>query len=85
MFYMHDVGWAWWLLMSIGMVAFWGLVIYAVVRLARGPSSQPRERDTRERPDEVLRRRLAQGEISIDEYDQLRQALDARPVESHPV
>jgi putative membrane protein len=84
-FYMHGIGWGWWLLMSIGMVAFWGLVIYGIVWLVRGQSSQPREPEVREHPDDVLKQRLARGEISIDEYDQLRQALEARPREPHPV
>jgi putative membrane protein len=54
MFYMHSFGWGWWLVMSIGMVAFWALVIYGIVWLIRG------------------------GEISIEEYRRLLEALDDR-------
>jgi len=43
---MHDAGWGWWLLMSLGMVAFWALVVYGVVVLARGF----RRPQTRSRP-----------------------------------
>ena len=39
---MHDVGWAWWLLRSVGMVAFRGLAIYGVVWLTRRVSSAGR-------------------------------------------
>ena len=83
MFYMHDIGWGWWLLMSVGMVAFWALVVYAVVWLVRGPSSQRREEAPPARPDEILKRRLAQGEITIDEYERLRGTIEETP--RHPV
>lgn len=75
---MYGVGWGWWLLMSVGMVAFWGLVIWGIVTLARGgaprPPLQEKEQD---RPLEILQRRLARGEISVEEYDKLRDALVA--------
>ena len=85
MFYMHGIGWGWWLVMSIGTVAFWGLVIYAIVWLVRGQPSQPPDQRPRERPEEVLKRRLAEGEISIDEYNQLQETIQARPREPQPV
>ncbi len=77
MFYMHDFGWGWGALMVIGMVAFWALVIYGIVWLIRSSqdsqrSDQPPEPD----PKAILKRRLAQGEISIDEYNQLLIALE---------
>jgi putative membrane protein len=87
MWHMDDVGWGWWLLMSVGMVAFWGLVIFGVFWLARGasapaqasatPSGQPGS------PQEVLKRRLASGEIRVDEYDALRTVIDA-PAPAEP-
>jgi putative membrane protein len=44
MFYMHGIGWGWWLLMSVGMVAFWALVIYGIIWLVRGGGlSEPRD------------------------------------------
>jgi putative membrane protein len=43
MFYMHGVGWGWWLLMSVGMVGFWGLVIWAIVALVRGGTAGPQQ------------------------------------------
>jgi putative membrane protein len=85
MYYMHDIGWEWWVVMSIGMIAFWGLVVYAIVWLVRSEASQPREQRPRERPDEVLERRLAEGEISIDEYNRLRETIHGRPHEPQPV
>lgn len=72
---MHGIGWGWWLLMSVGMIAFWALVIYGIMSLVRGGSlGEPREA-SHESPEVVLRRRLAQGEISVEEYDRLREAI----------
>ena len=79
MFYMHNAGWGWWIVMSIGMVAFWALIIYAIVWLVRGRPADLHEERRGERPEEILNRRLAQGEISIDEYKQLRAALHQTP------
>lgn len=78
MWHMYGVGWGWWLLMSVGMVAFWGLVIWGIVTLARGgvPRSPLQEKE-QDRPLEILQRRLARGEISVEEYDKLRDALVA--------
>jgi putative membrane protein len=79
MFYMHHSagwGWGWWVLMTFGMVAFWAILVYAALCLARGgrPSDDARH-GTPERPEEILKRRLAQGEISLDEYERLVEAL----------
>ena len=58
-------GWNW-TLMMIGMVAFWGLVAWAVVALVRSPNeAQPGGSDSAE---QILARRLAAGEIEGDEY-----------------
>ncbi len=60
-------GWNW-ALMMIGMVAFWGLVAWAIVSLVRSPS-RPRSRGS-DSAEEILARRLAAGEIESDEYHQ---------------
>ena len=71
MFYMHNLGWGWWLVMSVGMVAFWGLIIFGVVALLRGGFGQREEERREELPREsaldILDRRLASGELSIEE------------------
>jgi uncharacterized membrane protein len=66
--------------MSIGMIAFWALVIYAIVWFARGRPSEQQDRP-RERPEEILKRRLAHGEITLDEYEELRSVLES---DKHP-
>lgn len=80
--HMHDLGWGWWLLMSLGMVAFWALVLYGALWLAR--NAGPRDRDEQPRdesPVELLKRRLAAGEISVEEYERLRAAMGDGPAE----
>ena len=69
-----DIGTGWWIVMMIGMVAFWALVIYGIVWLvqqvaagARGPGRQS--------PREILEERLARGEIDVDEYERRAAAL----------
>ena len=76
---MHDgdVGGGWWILMMIGMVAFWAVVISAIVRAARGGlerrsgSSIPAES-----PLETLDRRLAEGSVTPEEYRERREILE---------
>jgi uncharacterized membrane protein len=69
-FYMH-MGAGWWLLASAGMLIFWGLVIWAAAAVMRSRGAA----DTSS-PRAILESRLARGEISIEEYQHLRDALD---------
>jgi len=69
-----DVGSGRWIVMMLGMVVFWGAVIVLVVWLLRGGLDRRRED-----PEEILRRRLAEGAISIEEYEQRRAALRGSP------
>jgi putative membrane protein len=74
--------WSWWgwLAMSLGMVAFWGLIIWAVVALFRGWGGG-RPRQERPDPERILAERFARGEIDEDEYQQrltTLRALDER-------
>ena len=80
---MHGAGWGWWLLTSVGMVAFWAALIYLVVWLVRGAAPwRPQERPeppADETALEVLQRRLAAGEITVSEYEELRGLLERDP------
>jgi len=64
-----------WLLMGAGMLLFWALliggVIWLVTSLGRGGAVQ------RMSAREVLERRLAEGEISVEEFRERRGALDS--------
>jgi putative membrane protein len=77
MWHMHDVGAGWWLLMTLGMIAFWGLVIWGLVTLVRDtPVGRRLDGRTAEPSAEaILKRRLAQGEITPEEYRRLRDTL----------
>ncbi len=64
-------GFGWGGLMGIGMVVFWGLVIWGIVALARGVSS-PGGTGSSNQSDsalEVLKRRYARGEINKEEFE----------------
>ena len=74
-------GWAWGLMMALGllsMFAFWGAIIVGIVLLVRwltGTNAGPN--DAEEDPAlEALRRRYAAGEISHEEYERMRKALE---------
>lgn len=53
------------------MVVFWAAIVALVVWLLRGGSTAPTET-----PEETLRRRLADGSISPEEYEQRRVAME---------
>jgi putative membrane protein len=80
MMFWYGGGWAWWQadLMWVGMIAFWGLLIWAayalISNLTRRPSSDhPRGGDARA----ILDQRLARGEIDAAEYHRLRDLIDS--------
>lgn len=71
----HDgVGWGGWILMTLTMVAFWALVVFAVLALFRAQrfgASAPERRDSMQ----ILDDRFARGEIDEDEYHARRSVL----------
>ena len=75
---MHgDVGAGWMIVMMIFMVLFWALVIFGIVWLVRGFSvgSWSPSRERKETPSEILERRFAEGEISVEDYQQRKDVL----------
>lgn len=76
----HDgMSWGGWLVMAASMVAFWALVVFAVVAIFR---SSRDERDVSAKgrdPIDILDERFARGEIDESEYraraDVLRTAV----------
>lgn len=68
-----------WLLMAV----FWGLLIVAIVWAVASlfPARGPGRVDVPERPEEILDRRLARGEIDPATYDDLRAKLTAARAE----
>ncbi len=70
--HMWGAGWGWW--MAAMMIAFWGVVIWLVVRFARNSDHRTARDDapmTKARA--LLAERLARGEIDTAEY---RERLD---------
>ena len=69
------VHWWGWLLGFFGMVAFWGLIIWAVwyfvAGLTRNAASSHRPGSAKH----ILDERLARGEIDAEEYRRLRELI----------
>lgn len=69
----------WWMLWGgLMMFLFWGGVVFLVIWLARSLIN-PAERE-KDEPLEIARRRYAAGEISREEFDQIRRDLTTGPV-----
>jgi len=69
-----------WGAMGIGMILFWGLIIAAIVVLARGFGSRPgagEPRPVARTPLDILGERYARGEIDKSEFDAKRRDLSA--------
>jgi uncharacterized membrane protein len=65
-------GGAWWILSPL----FWLLIIVGTVFLVRSRGGGPPSTGGRETGIDVLERRLAQGELTLDEYRERRAALE---------
>ena len=74
-----DGSWWAWIAMSIGMLAFWGLVLWGVFLFVRGGSSTPRRS-----ADDILRERFAAGELDESEFRQRSDALRESDVGNRP-
>ena len=59
---------------GLGMVVFWGLIVFLVVWLVRGASGEPDNR-VGKTASEILDARFARGEIDRDEYEDMKKAL----------
>jgi putative membrane protein len=79
MWWNGGAGWAGWLLMSVGMFAFWFLVIIAIRALLPGVGDDGanRRRGGPEAQDALylLDGRLARGEMNVQEYRARRDLL----------
>lgn len=71
---MGGLGWGWF--MPIGMIIFWGLVIWGIVALVRGLNNQRYcETPATDSALEILKKRYAQGEITRKEYETRKKDL----------
>lgn len=82
MWHMGD-GWGWWMLFGTLMMAgFWGIVLWAIAALIRGPRDGAEPGAYREPTAlEILERRYASGELSDEVFEVMKQRLlgDRRP------
>jgi len=67
-------GMGWWMVVgSVWFLVFWGLIVWAIVSLTSGRA--PAEGRETLAPLELAKRRYARGEISREEFEQLRKDL----------
>ena len=71
-----DMGWGWGLFGAAWMVLFWGsiiaLVVWVVSRLSRGNESRGSELTSLQTPLEIAKTRYAKGEITREEFEQIK-------------
>jgi len=60
----------------IFMIIFWGMVIYLVVAFFNKNRRDSTDSDKKETTEEILKKRLARGEISVEEYEHLKKRLN---------
>ncbi len=79
MMFWYGGQWAWWQggLMWLGMIVFWGLLIWAVYALITNLTRKPGPPGTTHGNDarQILDQRLARGEIDTEEYQRLRDLI----------
>ena len=72
-------GWMWGVGMWLGglvMLVFWGALIVVAVLVVRHLAGGVAERDVRTSPLDILKRRYASGEITREQYEQMRKDLE---------
>ena len=78
MWWNNGMGWGGWVVMSVTMIAFWALVVIAVVAIFRSDRDTDPPRALKHRdPEQILDERFARGEIDIEEYHDRQSALKA--------
>lgn len=66
-------GMGWWMALgSVWFLVFWGLVIWGIAKVAGGGSDAGGDRA---KPIEIARRRYASGEITKDQFEEIKRDL----------
>ena len=69
-------GWGWPLIGGIGMILFWALMIGGVVWLAQALTREAKTGAPKDEPlMQILERRYAKGEITKDQFEQMKRDL----------
>ncbi|HUF52756.1 MAG TPA: SHOCT domain-containing protein [Dehalococcoidia bacterium] len=72
---MHD-GWGWWMVIGwIWMVVFWGLIIWAVYAIVSRLGGSGDRSSGGSNAIAILEERFARGEITREEFDEMRGTL----------
>jgi putative membrane protein len=72
---MHD-GWGWWMVIGwIWMIVFWGLIIWAVYAIVSRLGGSGDHKAGGSKAIAILEERFARGEITREEFDEMRGAL----------
>jgi putative membrane protein len=85
MFYQHHMDAGGWVFMALGNIIIWGLIIAFIIWLAQDLRTRPHRHHfaSGASATEILDRRLASGEIDVEEYTRLRASL-GQPVSAQP-
>src|SRR5665811_511859 len=75
-----------WVFMVLGNIVIWGLIFAFIIWLVQDWRTRQHQRETTSSASagEILDRRLASGEIGIEEYEQVRKTLGQPPREQPP-
>jgi putative membrane protein len=79
MMFWNGGNWSFWEVAAMwaGMIAFWGLLIWAVYALIGNASRHHVTHHHDDHPVRILDQRLARGDIDTDEYRRLRDLLSS--------
>lgn len=77
-YYGDGPGWGGWVVMTLMMLVFWGLLIFGGIAVWRSLNrGDHRRREDRPDADQLLDERFARGEIDAEDYRQRRELLHA--------
>ncbi|MFI4977258.1 MAG: hypothetical protein ACHQC8_01050 [Solirubrobacterales bacterium] len=82
MMYGNHMTTAWWILAGFGGLIVWGLILWFLFSLIAAVRDRRTTRGSTADAGEVLDRRLALGEIGLEEYERIHAALEAPASES---
>lgn len=81
MMWFSDMSGVSWALMTLAMIAFWGVLVLGIVLLVRSVRGTPGAQPAPRSPEQLLAERFARGELDQSEYFARLTALRA-PVRS---